>query len=669
MRGLIEGIATQHQHPAVASRGRLTDALLPAGRKRLDVAADMRHVMVMKRFAPAILALLVVPAIAYADPTAPAVSPVLTTPDAKDVLSYARPEIARVTHVDLDLTADFASKTMSGTAALDVLAAPGAKEIILDTDGLTISSVTDGQGRTLAWKVGASEAYKGAPLTIQLNGASRIVIAYRAAPSARALQWLPAQLTAGKTKPYLFSQGQSINNRSWIPTQDSPGIRQTWTAKITVPADLVAVMSGERLTPKGEPAAKGRRTYRFAMDKPVPPYLIALAVGDLVFKPLGNRTGVWTEPTMLDRAAYELADTEKMVEAAEGLYGAYRWGRYDVLVLPPSFPFGGMENPTLTFLTPTFLTGDRANVGLVAHELAHSWSGNLVTNATWADSWLNEGFTSYFENRIMERLYGKERADVEADLAWDELETNFRAAGGRMAPGTRLHGDPEGGQVDYTKGAIFLRTIEETVGRERWDAYLRSYFDRHAFKPQTTAGFLKDLRANLIRGDQALEAKLQLDRWAYEPGLPNNAVHVKSPSLAAVERQAAAFAAGGPASAIDTKDWSTQLWLRFLARLPRTLPAARLADLDRTFGLSEQTNGYVRSAWLELAIANRYEPAVPSIEQFLTSVGRTLLVRPLYKGLRAQGDWGMPIARRIYAKARPTYHPVTAAAIDKVLGE
>lgn len=625
----------------------------------------------MKRLAPAVLAaLLLAPTAAVAaGQTTPAVSPILTTPDAQDVLSYARPEIARVTHVDLDLAADFASQTMSGTATLDVLAARDAKEIVLDTDGLQIASVTDAKGRPLAWKVGASETYKGAPLTIQLNGASRIVITYRSAPNARALQWLPPQLTAGKKKPYLFSQGQSINNRSWIPTQDSPGIRQTWTAKITVPADLVAVMSGEGLTPEGEPAAGGKRSYRFAMDKPVPPYLIAVAGGDLVFKPLGKRTGVWTEPSMLDRSAYELADTEKMVEAAEGLYGAYRWGRYDLLVLPPSFPFGGMENPTLTFLTPTFLTGDRANVGLVAHELAHSWSGNLVTNATWSDSWLNEGFTSYFENRIMERLYGKERADVEADLTWDELETNFRAAGGRTTSGTRLHGDPEGGQVDYTKGAIFLKTIEETVGRDRWDAYLRSYFDRHAFQPQTTAGFLKDLRANLIRGDQALEAKLQLDRWAYEPGMPDNAVHVKSPQLAAVERAAAAFAAGGPASAIDTKGWSTQLWQRFIARLPRTLAAERLADLDRTFRLSEQTNGYIRSAWLELAIANRYEPAVPSIEQFLTSVGRTLLVRPLYQGLKAQGDWGMTIARRVYAKARPTYHPVTAGAIDKVLGE
>jgi aminopeptidase N len=602
-----------------------------------------------------------------AKPDAPA--PILTTADARDVLTYARPEIARVTHVDLDLAASFERKGFNGTATLDILAAKGAREIVLDAKDLVIETVTDEAGRPLRWQLGTADAYKGAPLTIAMGPARRIVIRYRTKPEASALQWLPPELTAGKKKPYLLSQGQSINNRSWIPTQDSPGIRQTWEARIVVPAGLTAVMSGEKLTPEGEPAANNMRAFRFRMDRPVPPYLIALAIGDIAFRPLGKRTGVWAEPAMLDSAAAELSDTEKMVEAAEALYGPYRWGRYDVLVLPPSFPFGGMENPTLTFATPTFITGDKSNVSLIAHELAHSWSGNLVTNATWSDGWLNEGFTSYFENRIMERLYGRERAVIESDLDWDGLERDIKGAGGPTAPTTRLHGDPEAtfGQLDYFKGSTFLRTIENTVGRARWDAYLRGYFDRHAFQPQTSAGFLRDLRANLIRGDKALEAKLQLDRWVYQPGLPDNAFHAKSAALARVDTQVSAFAAGGPASAVTTQGWSTQEWLRFLNRLPRKLPAARLAELDRTFGLSGQGNGYIRSAWLELAIANRYEPALPSLEVFLNSVGRTLLVRPLYAGLKAQGDWGMPIAQRIYAKARSTYHPITAAAIDKVL--
>jgi aminopeptidase N len=597
-------------------------------------------------------------------------APILTTPEARDVWTHARPEIARVTHVSLDLAADFTARTMAGKATLDVLAAKGAKEIVLDVDDLAIAAITDARGRKLPFAIGPRSADLGSALTIQLGGARRIVIVYSSKPGASALQWLAPALTAGKKRPYLFSQGQPINNRSWIPTQDSPGIRQTWDAKITVPADLVAVMSGERRDgARGVAAAQDEHSYRFRMDKPVPPYLIALAVGDLAFKATGKRSGVWTEPSQLDAAAYEVGDVEKMIDAAEALYGPYRWGRYDMLVLPPSFPFGGMENPTLTFLTPTIVTGDRSNTDVVAHELAHSWSGNLVTNATWSDSWLNEGFTTYFENRIMEAVYGKERAAMYADLDWDGLNKDIAEAGGQTAPTTRLHGDPgaTAGQLDYFKGSTLLRTIERTVGRPRFDAYLRSYFDRHAFQPQTSAGFLADIRAHLIKGDKALEDKLQLDRWTYQPGLPENAVHVQSPTLARIDAQLAAVKAGGPVSAVDPKGWATQQWMRFLNGLPRQQTPARLKELDETLDLSRSTNAYVRSAWAELAIANRYDPALPSIRAFVTSVGRGLLIRPIYEGLMQQGDWGKPIAKRFY-EAHATYHPVTAAQIAKIVG-
>ena len=614
------------------------------------------------------LAALALAAPASAQRAQPA--PILTTPEAKDVWTHARPEIARVTHVSLDLTADFAAKAMRGTATLDVLARPGAREIVLDVDNLTVSKVTDAAGKPLAFTIGPRDPELGSAMTVTLGAARRIVIHYATGADASALQWLPPQLTAGKAKPYLFSQGQPINNRSWIPTQDSPGIRQTWDARITVPADLVAVMSGERRDgAKGAPAANGMHSFRFAMDKPVPPYLIALAVGDLAFKATGPRSGVWTEPSQLDAAAQEVGDVEKMIDAAEALYGPYRWGRYDMLVLPPSFPFGGMENPTLTFLTPTIITGDRSNTDVVAHELAHSWSGNLVTNATWSDSWLNEGFTTYFENRIMEAVYGKDRAAMYADLDWDGLQSDIAEAGGQTGPTTRLHGDPgaTAGQLDYFKGSTFLRTIETAVGRARWDAYLRSYFDRHAFQPQTSAGFLADLRGNLIKGDKALEAKLQLDRWTYQPGLPENAVHVTSPTLAEVDAKLAAVKAGGPVSAVQPQGWATQQWLRFLNGLPRQQTPARLKELDETLGLSTSTNAYVRSAWAELAIANRYDPALPSIEAFVTSVGRGLLIRPIYEGLMKQGEWGQPIARRFFDKARATYHPATAGAVEKIV--
>jgi leukotriene-A4 hydrolase len=598
-------------------------------------------------------------------------APILTTPEAVDAWTHAQPQAARVTHVDLDLKVDFAAQTVRGTAALDVLAARGTRQIVLDVDDLVIEAVTCPKGKPLHYTVGPRDKELGSALTIDLDGNTRILIRYASKPGASALQWLAPELTAGKQRPYLFSQGQPINNRSWVPTQDSPGIRQTWSAKLTVPDWAVAVMSAERLDgPRGQPAGAGWHSFRFRMDKPVPPYLIAFAVGDLAFKATGKRSGVWTEPSMLGAAAHEVADVEKMIDAAEALYGPYRWGRYDMLVLPPSFPFGGMENPTLTFLTPTIITGDRSNTDVVAHELAHSWSGNLVTNATWSDSWLNEGFTTYFENRIMEAVYGPERAAMYADLDWDGLKRDLKEAGGLDAPTTRLHGDPGAtwGQLDYFKGSNFLVMIEKTVGRPRFDAYLRSYFDRHAFQPQTTAGFLADIRANLVKGDAALEAKLQLDRWAYQPGLPENAVHVRSATLAAVDARLAAVNAGGPVAAVQPQGWSTQQWLRFLNGLDRKQSPARLRELDETLGLSTSANAYVRSAWAELAIANRYEPALPSIKAFVQSVGRGLLIRPVYLALMQQGDWGQALARRYYAEARGGYHPALRSGVAKIVG-
>lgn len=572
-------------------------------------------------------------------------SPILLTPGARDLLTYAQPERARVTHVDLDLTVDFSARVVRGTAALDILARPSVTELILDDDQLVIEAIRDGVGRQLLWQLGLADGRKGAPLRIEMGSARRVLITYKSSPSARALGWLAPALTAGKQKPYLFSQGEPINNRSWIPTQDSPGIRQSWSAKITVPVDLVAVMSAERLTPDGEAAAPGWRSFRFRMDHNVPPYLIALAVGDIRFSPIGTRTGVYGEPSVSAKDAAELADLNRMVNTAEQLYGRYRWGRFDVLVLPPSFPNGGMENPTLTFATPTIITGDKSNVDVITHELAHSWAGNLVTNATWSDVWLNEGFTTYLENRIDEALYGKERAATLADLSWDDMQSDLAEAPPRE---TRLHGDAGGshGQLDYTKGSVFLRTIEYTVGRPRWDAYLRSYFDRHAFQPQTTAGFLADLRANLVRGDRALEAKLKLDEWAYAPGLPENAVRVRSKTLSSIDATLARVAAGAPIGSINASRWSTQEWVRFLFGLPRPQTAARLKELDLTLGLSDSPNPYVQCAWLALAAVNRYDPAVPAIERFLPAVGRTLLIMPVYRALASDGEWGLPIARR-----------------------
>jgi leukotriene-A4 hydrolase len=584
-----------------------------------------------------------------------------------DPHSYAKPDEARVLNVSLDVRADFERKVITGICRLTIAARDDAREIVLDSKGLSIGSIS-GNGRELPFTIGANDEELGAPLTIQLNGAREITIVYESAHNADALQWLtPAQTASGK--PFLFSQGQAILTRTWAPTQDSPGIRQTYDVRVVVPEGLKAVMSAEMLTPDGEPA-EGGRAFRFRMRNPVPIYLMSIGVGDLVFGSVGPRTGVWAEPSVLERGLYECADMEAMVRTAEALYGPYRWGRYDVLILPPSFPYGGMENPRLTFLTPTFLAGDRSLVSLIAHELAHSWSGNLVTNAVWADSWLNEGFTSYFENRISEALYGEERAKMAQVLDWAGIQQAIREA---PADAQRLHlvgernAEENNSAIVYDKGALFLRTIERIMGRQRFDAYLRSYFDRYAFQPMTTQKFLADFRERAVRGDAALEQQLQLDAWAYEPGLPSNAQEPHAATFDQVDAAVAAFNANGTLNAAQWDGWGTFERQRFLQTLPRELSRAKLDALESTFSLNETGNYEVAFNWLELAVNNRYEPSVPTVERFLTSQGRGKFIRPIYRLLWAEGDWGRPIARRIYAEARPGYHNLVSAAVDRIV--
>ena len=591
---------------------------------------------------------------------------------AEDPHSYARPSEARVTHISLDLIPDFATHRIAGTTRLTIARASGASSVVLDVRDLTIKRVTDASGNSLQHRIGPAKEFLGAPLSIALPARGDvIVIEYETSPDAAAVQWLSPEQTSGKKLPFLFTQGQAILTRTWIPTQDGPGIRQTYDAAIRVPAGMRAVMSADHVGEGAERDAQGRAVYRFRMDKPIPPYLIALAVGDIAFRPIGTRTGVYAEPAVVDRAAAEFSEVDHMVATAERLYGRYRWGRYDILVLPPSFPFGGMENPTLTFATPTVLAGDKSLVSLIAHELAHSWSGNLVTNATWDDFWLNEGFTTYIEQRLMEALRGKQYADMLRELGRQGMHDAVDEAGGPQSPDTRLHldlsgRDPDAGMTDiaYEKGAAFLETVESAVGRERLDAFLRDYFDRFAFQPMTSETMLAYMREKLFRTGE--EARINPTAWIYQPGIPANIPPVRSEAFRAVERQVESWKAGASVPVSVATSWSTHEWLHFIRSLPDTIPAARMAELDRTFRLTSSGNSEILFAWLRKAIANRYEPAFPALDRFLTSQGRRKFLAPLYTDL-AKTEWGRAMAADIYRRARPTYHSVSVGSIDTIL--
>lgn len=584
-----------------------------------------------------------------------------SSPVERDPHSFSRPDEVVVRHLSLDLDVDFDARRLYGTATLTIENLTGADALWLDTRDLEVSAVDLGSDdEPTLYRFVEQKPYLGQSLMIDITPDTTTVrVHYGTTPGAAALQWLEPSQTAGNRHPFLLSQSQACLARTWIPLQDSPGVRITYDATIRVPVGLMALMSAENPTEKNEDGV-----YTFRMPQAIPPYLLALAVGDVVFQPLGDRTGVYAEPEVIERAAWEFADTQKMLEVSEELYGPYRWGRYDLIVLPPSFPYGGMENPRLTFATPTVLAGDRSQVGLVAHELAHSWSGNLVTNATWNDFWLNEGFTSYLEYRIMEVLYGREHTEMLWLLGREgmlELMKTEAPADTHLRVDYTDRDPDEVPAVVYDKGALFLRLLEERYGRAEWDAFLNDYFDRHAFGSVTTELFLADLRAEFGEGNPWLEAAIQA--WIFGPGLPDGAPLIVSPALDNVEQWLQAWLDGGPLPV--EVDWSSHEWVHFVRAIPEDLSVERLRELDAAYGLSETGNAELLTAWLTLTLGHDYAPAFGSMEAFVTSMGRAKFLVPLYRKL-CETPTGCARAMELYERAKLGYHPVAIIAVDRV---
>ncbi len=601
----------------------------------------------------------------------PPATPPASELNVEDPHSYANISEVNVTHLDLDLNVLFEDQILEGTATLSYQKTAPVDEIVLDTRGLIIDqaevSADDTTYTPVEFELGPTDPILGAPLTVRTDVSSGMLrVHYRTSPDATALQWLTPAQTAGKEQPFLFTQSEAIHARSWIPLQDSPSAKLTYSALIHTPLALRAVMSAGN-TPNDVHDGE----FEFHMGEAIPSYLIALAVGDIEFRSIGRRTGVYAEPGVALSAAAEFEDTEQMLIEAETLFGNYLWGRYDILVLPPSFPYGGMENPRLTFATPTVLAGDKSLVSLIAHELAHSWSGNLVTNATWRDFWINEGFTVYLERRIVEAVYGPARAAMEAVLGREELEAEMeRLPDADEILHVNLDGrDPDEGftNIPYEKGALFLKTLESSFGRAALDEYLRGYFSRYAFRSMSTELLEQDLQYYLINRDEA-RVPVPVHEWLYEPGIPEGAFQPTSELLDRVEEEAEAWLnEGEDAGDLDADDWSTQEWLHFLRALPEDIGSARLAELDGEFQLTETGNSEILSQWLIMGIKNGYQPAYPRVREFLTSMGRRKFLRPIYEALAATPA-GRERALSIYREARPGYHPISASTIDDILG-
>jgi leukotriene-A4 hydrolase len=598
---------------------------------------------------------------------------------ARDPFTFANTDQFVSRHLELELAVDFSRQRLEGSVIHHMeCREPGAETVVLDTRGLQIERVqllrASGTAGDLQFDLGPTDPVRGGPLHIRLpvglgcEGGFQLKIDYRTGPEASAIMWLPPDMTAGGEYPFMFTQSQSIHARSWIPLQDTPAVRLTYEAVIRTPPELLAVMSANN-----DPRAPRNGEYRFLMPQPIPSYLLALAVGNLRFEAFGERSGVYAEPEVLPAAAWEFADTQQMLDTAEAIYGAYRWGRYDLLILPPSFPYGGMENPRLSFITPSLLAGDRSLVSVIAHELAHSWSGNLVSNRTWRDIWLNEGVTTYLEARLMEVLYGKDRADEERLLNYQSLLEDLQTVPPEMQPLAPVFesGDPDDGQqgLEYAKGQMLLEHLEALFGRDVFDRYLAGYFEHFAFRAISTEEFLEYIDRHLLQPNPGVYSREQLEEWLYHPGLPAAMTVPRSANLEAAAGAARAWASGElPVDKLSTTQWSPQAVIYFIKALPPDLTDDRLGELDGKLGLSAGENAEIGRTWFTEVARRRHLPAYPAMRDYLGRFGRTRLIQPVYRELAANGE-DLQLARKIFSGYRSRYHPLTVAAVEPLLAQ
>ena len=592
--------------------------------------------------------------------------------DRADVYSFANHKQVRATHIDLDLRIKFKQKILDGSVLISwERLDPEVKQIHLDINGLKIKrAVAENNSKNpkLIWRIGQTIEGMGSELIIDLpQDGSAIRVYYETQPEASGLQWLDPALTSGKQHPYLFSQSQSIHARSWIPMQDTPSVRVTYTARIAVKPGLRVVMSADN---NQQQATDG--VHSFDMPQPIPVYLLAIAAGDIDLQQISEHVTIYAEPQWLAPAAHEFAETEAMITATEQLYGPYLWGQYDLLVLPPSFPFGGMENPKLSFITPTVIAGDRSLDSLIAHELAHSWSGNLVTNDLWEDAWLNEGFTSYIESRIVEAVHGRPRMLMEAALAYQSLQAELAelpaAFQSLVAQSKTPNPDDYFSAVTYDKGRFFLEWMEQQVGREAFDAFLNQYFKNFAFQSINTEQFVSYLQQHLHTQHPEQLPMSAIRQWLYQPGVPGFFNPPVTERFALIDRQVQAWQTGQqPLSALDTSQWITQEWLHFLRALPDNLSTAQLLELDDNFALTQRQNSEIAHDWLLISIRHHYEPAYARLIDYLNNIGRVKLIKPLYEALMADESLNN-LGRQIYQKARSGYHPIATVQLDQIVG-
>ncbi|KAF7248515.1 Leukotriene A-4 hydrolase [Varanus komodoensis] len=606
--------------------------------------------------------------------------------EAQDPSSFAVPDACRIHHLHLRCRVDFGSRSLRGTAALTVRSERDQLRcLVLDTKDLTIQNVVV-NGQKAQFALGQRHSFKGAPLQITLpfevgKGQDVIVeISFETSPKSSALQWFTPEQTSGKKHPFLFSQCQAHHCRAVLPCQDTPSVKLTYYAEVSVPNELVALMSAKRDGDLPDPEDSTRKIYRFIQNVPIPSYLIALVVGALESREIGPRTLVWAEKELVDKSAHEFAEAEAMLKTAEDLAGPYVWGQYDLLVLPPSFPYGGMENPCLTFVTPTLLAGDRSLSNVIAHEISHSWTGNLVTNKTWEHFWLNEGHTVYLERRIGGRLFGEQFRHFQALGGWRELQNTIKTLGSTN-PVTKLipclkEVDPDVAysSVPYEKGFALLLYLEQLLGGpDVFIGFLRAYIQQFAYKSIRTEDW-KNFLYTYFKDKVDILDKVDWNAWMNTPGMPpekpkydttlsNACVALSQRWIKATESNLNSF------SSADIREMSSHQHIEFLALLllENPLPVSHVKQMQEVYNFNAVNNSEIRFRWLRLCLQAQWEDAIPLALKMATEQGRMKFTRPLFKDLY-KSEKSREQAISAFQQHKASMHPVTAMLVAKDLG-
>ncbi|XP_020579636.1 leukotriene A-4 hydrolase homolog [Phalaenopsis equestris] len=592
------------------------------------------------------------------------------------------------TNIALALYLDFSSTTILGSVLI-LLPKCHSGSLTLDSRDISVSRVIDPVSLSpLPFSISSTDPIKGSSLTITLSRHSSVFIAFSTSPSSSALQWLSPGQTSSGSHPFVYTQCQPIHARSVFPCQDTPAARICYAARINLPLPLCAVMSATKVArskpvigegfpgiPDSLWCSEDRIVEHFSMEQPIPPYLFALAAGEISEQALGPRTTVYAAggSELLDAAAREFRGIEDIVRAAEALFGPYEWERFDLLLLPPSFPYGGMENPRMVFLTPLVIKGDDTGAQVVAHELAHSWTGNLITNKTNEDFWLNEGFTTYAERRIVEAVQGKKRADLNIGIGWRGLNDEMERFKDNMEF-TKLKTKQEGvdpddvySQVPYEKGFQFLLRIERQIGRPAFDEFLNKYITTFKFQSIDTETFLEFLKANL----PGIENQINLQLWVEGTGIPPDAMEPESTIYTQIVSLAQEFKLGKMPREDEVVDWNGQEWELYLENLPNSAEASQVAALDARYKLSGSGDWEVKVAFLQLAISCGCKQYFGEVERSLKQVGRMKYLRTLYTAL-VQGpakEEGKVLARRIFTEAREFYHPIARGVVESIFSK